>query len=440
MSNEPYTPGLEGGSDGSQCNSVVIHPHEPDNLNIPTTDADWRLPDHDSGQDHDPYAFQYDVHDEHSYSDAGSSVCRMPPAPPAPASPLYCREWQHRRSATAERVTTRALRVHDRSLTADLSPSGHESVNPLGRGWWLSNQQGQPIDSHILEEMIERAHNKPGDPEDPPGSPWSGNTPRISEGLMEEASRHSSASASAAAADDDDCAMCLCPLTEDVCTLNPCGHRFHTECMFEFFSKCSVKGCIICRGDVDSLVKDNGEVVGLAELKRLFKVECFGLRFRTTPFTGEEGTVSSFFTVPSHVKALTCTSTDNGQRKVKIPAVVLELVDSDGNLSTDHGDVFLSVLHSSATGTIAPDSVMFERGVAVFKELECEYKPDKTRPNLLAIKFQVEAPTAMAHHKALYAGVKTTVGWEVKRGHKICLSIIIVLIILVSVSVAVYVS
>eukprot|EP01059_Diplonema_ambulator_P000664 TRINITY_DN10545_c0_g2_i1.p1 TRINITY_DN10545_c0_g2~~TRINITY_DN10545_c0_g2_i1.p1 ORF type:complete len:444 (+),score=112.39 TRINITY_DN10545_c0_g2_i1:46-1332(+) len=426
MSHEPFSPGLEDeeGDAASACGSVVINLHEPHDPCVV----------HISAEDHDPYAHHFS--DDHTYSDCGSGTNTVP-SPRMPASPLYSGDWQHRRSATAEHHPRRQHHVHDRSRTADLSPQGHTaSVNPLGRGWWLSSlrDRSQQIDSHILEEMIERAHAKPGDMEEErEGTQHSlspGNSPRRSEaGAMDAASNHSS---------EDDCAMCLCPLEEGVCTITPCNHKFHTECMFEFFTKCSVKSCIMCRGEVETLVKDDGTVVTHAELKRLFRVECYGMRFRRTPWQGDGPEVTSFFTVPSHVRGLPCAATDEGSRKVTIPTVVLELVDSDGNLSTNHGDVFCSVLHSSATGTISPDSVMFSNGVAVFTQLECEYKPDKSRPNLLAIKFQVECPNAMAHHKAVYAGVRTKITTTNDRTRKILIAVVIVLILLVVTSLAVF--
>eukprot|EP01059_Diplonema_ambulator_P000666 TRINITY_DN10545_c0_g3_i1.p1 TRINITY_DN10545_c0_g3~~TRINITY_DN10545_c0_g3_i1.p1 ORF type:complete len:280 (+),score=70.80 TRINITY_DN10545_c0_g3_i1:47-886(+) len=247
-------------------------------------------------------------------------------------------------------------------------------------------------------------------------------------------------------AEDDGCAICLCPLEEGVCTITPCNHKFHADCMFEFFEKCGVKSCIMCRGEVETLVKDDGTVVPHEELRKLFKVECYGVRFRSTPFPiprqEEEASadapygseIMSFFVAPSQVKTVGYSSRRGGYRKITIPPVVLELVDSDGNLSTNHGDVTCSVLHSSATGTISPDTVVFSNGVAYFDQLECKYKPEETRPNIVALQFVVQTPEDKVQKARIYAGVRTVQESEFTMRLIITLAILLVLVVVVSIT------
>ena len=52
---------------------------------------------------------------------------------------------------------------------------------------------------------------------------------------------------------DTDCPLCLEPLTEDVATLFPCGHRFHRACIRPALTGTERK-CPICRVNVTSIL------------------------------------------------------------------------------------------------------------------------------------------------------------------------------------------
>jgi hypothetical protein len=52
---------------------------------------------------------------------------------------------------------------------------------------------------------------------------------------------------------DTDCPICVEPMTEDVATLFPCGHRFHRECIRPALSGTERK-CPVCRVNVTSIL------------------------------------------------------------------------------------------------------------------------------------------------------------------------------------------
>jgi hypothetical protein len=48
---------------------------------------------------------------------------------------------------------------------------------------------------------------------------------------------------------DNECPLCLEPMTENVATLLPCGHRFHRECIRRAFTGTERK-CPVCRVNI----------------------------------------------------------------------------------------------------------------------------------------------------------------------------------------------
>ena len=203
---------------------------------------------------------------------------------------------------------------------------------------------------------------------------------------------------------------------DDVCVVQPCGHAYHTTCMFTFFSKCCVRECPMCRGPIDALEKKStAEKWDRSMLNKMFKLPSVSMRFRqpltAEPAAGEERPTPSFFTAPSQVRDLPHEEYKDAEtgtriRKVAVPPVVIELLDSDGNLQTEHDTVVVTVLHSSSAGTISPDSTVFKNGVAIFTDLSVGYSPDKARPNLVAIKFTAQAAGSVVNNKSLYVGVR----------------------------------
>ena len=238
--------------------------------------------------------------------------------------------------------------------------------------------------------------------------------------------------------DGDCCAMCLCDLDSDICTLQPCGHRFHSACMETYFEKCWVKGCPMCRGDIEYLEDESGVKQTQAQLKNKFKSPCFGIRFRRTPFQseGSREEVQSFFTYASQIQQVAYTEqqTESGLTyNIKVPKIIIELVDSDGCVQTDHDNCNIYMLHSSTTGSITPDLVPFCQGIAEL-DLSCVYKPDSVRPDLLALKFLAQSPGTLVHHKALYAGVRAVSADDRRRIFRWALAVGIAITIVVTVT------
>ncbi|KAJ9453174.1 hypothetical protein DIPPA_30655 [Diplonema papillatum] len=338
---------------------------------------------------------------------------------------------------------------HVRTRSEDEVPARH-NASPFSPFTWFG---AAPVSHNVLEEMVEAAcsvnKNRAPDAMSPPrahaSSPFHSINTQSNNMAMDGSSHTASprfrrsslatnleqshrtdlgtppvvpaatpldASYRTATSDEEACPLCLCDLdSEPKCTIKPCGHVYHTECMFTCFSKCSITDCPLCRGTIDSLTKDTGETLDATELRRLFIVPSFSVRFRTSPVP-VDGLRESFFKRASQVKPLAYTTASNADkevvRRLKIPTVVLELLDSEGNLQKEHDTAVVQVVHSSADGTIDPDTTTFQNGIAVFNQLTCDYKPNQQRPDLLAIKFMVEAQNCAVHKKSVYAGIRTS--------------------------------
>eukprot|EP01060_Flectonema_neradi_P030464 TRINITY_DN4439_c0_g1_i1.p1 TRINITY_DN4439_c0_g1~~TRINITY_DN4439_c0_g1_i1.p1 ORF type:complete len:430 (+),score=57.45 TRINITY_DN4439_c0_g1_i1:38-1291(+) len=335
---------------------------------------------------------------------------------------------------------------HERSRTLNLDQqSPNNPLNMVGTWLWFSPPAADdtPVaeNQSMLEQMIESAHKSETRPRRFRSEPSRTGHPDQTDSEDEMSSVGGSTRIELDVSDGDCCAMCLCDLDTGICTLNPCGHRFHANCMETYFEKCWVKGCPMCRGDIDSLEDENGVKQTQAQLKSKFKSPCFGIRFRRENYIREGLTspVTSFFTHASQIQQVSYTekkTKDGLTYCITIPKIIIELVDSDGNIQKEHDQCNIFMLHSSTTGSITPDIIPFNEGIAEL-DLACVYKPDAVRPDLLALKFLAQAPGSLVHHKALYAGVravatsdrKILLRWALATG--IAISVIVTIIGLV---------
>jgi len=59
---------------------------------------------------------------------------------------------------------------------------------------------------------------------------------------------------------EEQCSICYAPINEDDKVTTPCGHNFHTECILRtcrvmYWKKNNVCLCPLCRGDIDTSMK-----------------------------------------------------------------------------------------------------------------------------------------------------------------------------------------
>ena len=403
-------------------------------------------------------------------------------------------ERGHRRSATEDVMRaptpTRNISNHSRSRTLENPGVAPVRSNPLSWGWLGVLGRGEEMevdveDPEVLRDMVAAAQKKrptaltvasaeddESDGFQTPLSPLSAShRDRFRTMLRPSSSRKPRRSKTLSqdlteAPEEECCVMCLLPLSggaeeeeeeeaeeggeggsgseDEICIVRPCGHQYHTSCMFTFFSKCSTRDCPMCRGAIDGLEKCDGTFIERLELNSMFKVPCVSIRFRQvlptisaahSEASSRQGTPSpsgttspspltptprrpslpsdrtrSFFTQNSQVKDVFHESFKDARgvemRKVALPSVVIELLDSEGQVQIHHDPVSISVIHSSAAGTIQPNTAAFECGVAVLEGLEIEYTPDQTRPSLLAVQFKAQSVGQLVHNKSLYVGVR----------------------------------
>eukprot|EP01065_Artemidia_motanka_P011653 TRINITY_DN1631_c1_g2_i1.p1 TRINITY_DN1631_c1_g2~~TRINITY_DN1631_c1_g2_i1.p1 ORF type:complete len:376 (+),score=122.89 TRINITY_DN1631_c1_g2_i1:58-1185(+) len=224
---------------------------------------------------------------------------------------------------------------------------------------------------------------------------------------------------------EDCCVICFEQKSASAtCACQPCGHEYHADCMAEFFQRCYVRECPICRAPIEKLRYQDGAVVSASELRERFRQDCFAIRFRKEPLqlsSGDDGEPfgaeqHSFFTCPEEIRSavIDCVKDEGGGyvHRVTVPFVCIELLDSDGNpqRGVEGDDVVICVVHSSQNGTITPDTAMIRDGVAVFEQLHFEAKMDPASSHgdlteLLALKFYAQAPSLLVHRKAVYAGL-----------------------------------
>eukprot|EP01065_Artemidia_motanka_P011720 TRINITY_DN1637_c0_g2_i1.p1 TRINITY_DN1637_c0_g2~~TRINITY_DN1637_c0_g2_i1.p1 ORF type:complete len:416 (+),score=129.06 TRINITY_DN1637_c0_g2_i1:109-1248(+) len=220
----------------------------------------------------------------------------------------------------------------------------------------------------------------------------------------------------------DCCCVCLEELsTRATSTFNPCGHRLHRECVDMYFRRCSVKQCPICRRTIEAMEDSSGAVVRAADLRKRYKKNCFQIRFRqepmlprqdSSPYGDGEDSWMSHFTFSEQIRgaAVECERTDDGAflHRVRIPRVIIELCDSNGELQAPgHDAVVIGIDHSSVQGEVTPDTTMVVDGIAVFDSIEftCKAGTSHDVPTLLALKFTALAPGLAVHRKPLYAGL-----------------------------------
>eukprot|EP00659_Diplonema_papillatum_P007766 gene7766-11933_t len=149
--------------------------------------------------------------------------------------------------------------------------------------------------------------------------------------------------------EDDTCVVCLESMNDSppatVCLIRPCEHRFHTACIHAFFKQCFIRKCPICRGEVESIHKDDCSEVAVADLRKLYWHQCYDI---------------------SHCES-----------------------------------ILVSLLHSfdQEQTSVTPDAVIMHNGVAIFDQIEIE----TATLGVHAVQFVADSPGLLVHRKAVFA-------------------------------------
>ncbi|KAJ9473708.1 hypothetical protein DIPPA_17132 [Diplonema papillatum] len=254
--------------------------------------------------------------------------------------------------------------------------------------------------------------------------------------------------------EDDTCVVCLESMNDSppatVCLIRPCEHRFHTACIHAFFKQCFIRKCPICRGEVESIHKDDCSEVAVADLRKLYWHQCYDIRFRSTPIDGPSNTpfgseYTSFFTQSEETRTVYAHTAANESGQViyraRLPAVVVELINSDSLPQTSHCEsILVSLLHSfdQEQTSVTPDAVIMHNGVAIFDQIEIE----TATLGVHAVQFVADSPGLLVHRKAVFATLDLRVnfcgywcGYRERRiwcrGAALCACLIVLTVLLI---------
>eukprot|EP01059_Diplonema_ambulator_P011331 TRINITY_DN21281_c0_g1_i1.p1 TRINITY_DN21281_c0_g1~~TRINITY_DN21281_c0_g1_i1.p1 ORF type:complete len:452 (+),score=99.97 TRINITY_DN21281_c0_g1_i1:111-1466(+) len=214
--------------------------------------------------------------------------------------------------------------------------------------------------------------------------------------------------------EDDGCPICLGDDEENEFITTNCSHKFHSTCILEYLRLRNRYQCPMCSTDIEHLNLPDGEVLTQAALKEKFYAPAWDLKFKQHP-----DYQLSFYSVTDEVKDLPLAVGQNEDRvwiqHCTFPAIVLQLVDSNGNdchIDDDH-DIDVIAQHLCPNAELFNCKVKAQNdGTAIFSNLVLHISKTEVIgcETVFPLRFQVRVSSELSHlpvhNKQVFAGVR----------------------------------